>query len=51
MKKLLLVISVFLLLMGNVANAQSREEMEASQKRYEKLVKLTKNCKIYIIDK
>lgn len=42
MKKLLLVISVFLLLMGNVANAQSREEMEASQKRYEKLVKLTK---------
>lgn len=42
MKKLLLVISVFLLLMGNVANAQSREEMEASQKRCEKLVKLTK---------
>ena len=42
MKKLLLVISVFLLLIGNVANAQTKEEMEASQARCEKLAKLCK---------
>lgn len=42
MKKLFWIIPALLLLMGNVANAQTKEEMEASQARYEKLVKLCK---------
>lgn len=42
MKKLFWIIPALLLLMGNVANAQTKEEMEVSQARYEKLVKLCK---------